>query len=107
MNTPNSTQNAEPANPDSKEYQFALEICNTSIKKHPNEPEVYVLRANAKSFLKDHKGAAKDYDSAIALDPENPKYYYKNSIEKSYQMDYDGAKADINRSIDLDRKSVV
>ena len=86
---------------DLKEYQFALEMCNTSIKKHPNEPEVYALRANAKSILKGHKGAAEDYGLAIALDPENPRYFYKNSIEKSYLMDYDGAKADINRAIAL------
>jgi len=83
------------------ENQFTIEMCDASIKRHSDEPQVFALRADAKSFMKDHKGAAEDYNSAIALDPENPYYYYHSSIEKSYLMDYDGAKADITRSIEI------
>jgi tetratricopeptide (TPR) repeat protein len=49
----------------------ALELVKPAFQKHPNEPELFVLRAVARAQLKDLSGAAADAEQATQLAPRN------------------------------------
>jgi tetratricopeptide (TPR) repeat protein len=49
----------------------ALELVKAAFQKHPNEPELFVLRAVARAQLKDLDGALGDAEHAVALAPKN------------------------------------
>ena len=47
---------------DRKQYEDIISYFTRAIEKKPNYPEAYFYRGNAKSDLKDYKGAITDYD---------------------------------------------
>lgn len=75
---------------------------NTLISWAPEDEEGYQLRAKAKEFLKDYRGAISDYDFAIRLDSLNPDLLVeRGNIKVKLKLNIDGIH-DFNQAISLD-----
>lgn len=65
---------------DSGRYEPALKEVTELIETGPALPELYDLRAQIHSELKNHRQAAEDFTEAIALAPQDPIYYHHRAI---------------------------
>lgn len=87
-----------------KDYNEALEKCNSAMKQYPDDYELYYWKGAIESDLGEHELAIKDLDKAIELKPDMSSLYVMRGISKSYLNDNDGAMSDFNHAIKLDPK---
>ena len=90
----------------SVDYELIKDICSNALSDNPNDIEAFLMRAEARFYLKEYFGAVEDYDSAIALNPDNADYYCNRSIVKYWLEDYKGAVADTTMAIKLQPDSI-
>jgi tetratricopeptide (TPR) repeat protein len=66
-----------------------------------------VDQGNAKSKMKDSKGAIADFTKAIQIDPKDEYIYYAREFAKENPEDHTGAIADYTKAIEIDPKNGV
>lgn len=76
------------------QYQEAADELTTVIANHPGRIDALVLRASARRFLNDLKGARDDVDRALMLDPTDPDGLLERGILRRLDGDDKGARAD-------------
>lgn len=86
---------------DQEDYAGARSAFDNAIALKKDDAELYILRGNARSRLKDSKGAIEDYSAAIAVKP-SARAYHNRGIVKKNTKDYDGAIADYTKAIATD-----
>ena len=73
-------------------YQFLLQ-------RNPQDPNVYSDRGDAKIFIKDYRGALKDFNQSIEIDPEYSTPYTGRAWVKYLTKDYNGAIQDSRKAL--------
>lgn len=86
---------------DEENYIGAKAAFDNAIALKKDDPELYILRGNARLQLDDIKGAVEDYTASIAIKP-SARAYHNLSIIKKNAKDYDGALADLTKAIETD-----
>lgn len=86
---------------DRQDYAGARSAFDSAIAQKKDDPELYILRGNARLNLKDIKGATEDYTASIALKP-SARAYHNLGIIKKNEEDYDGALAYYTKAIETD-----
>lgn len=79
---------------DENEYDRALQDFNISIKMNPNNPKVYINRANIYGLKKQFDLALKDYSKAIEMDKTDPQTFFNRAITYSFMKQFDKAAED-------------
>lgn len=79
-----------------------LQDANQAIVKDPQNISAYLKRAEAKTFLKDYKGAVKDCTQALKLDPKNIDARLMRVTAALEVEDYKGAIADTSEVIRIE-----
>ncbi|NJX16146.1 tetratricopeptide repeat protein [Tamlana crocina] len=82
------------------EYEEAIEDFNTVIKKVPNQPNTYILRAAAYRALENYEKAAQDYSTAIYIEPSADAFYNRGAFYMDIKY-YQQANDDLNKAIRL------
>ncbi|MDO6429052.1 tetratricopeptide repeat protein [Flavitalea sp. BT771] len=86
---------------DQADYAGAKSAFDSAIIIKKDDPELYILRGNARLQLKDIKGATEDYTASITLKPSARAYHNLGIIKKNAE-DYDGALTDYTKAIETD-----
>ncbi len=81
---------------------FLFLIFSSNIYSQALTAEEYVDSGNAKSDLKDYRGAIADYTKAIEINPNFADAYYNRGLAKADLKDYRGAIADYTKAIEID-----
>lgn len=86
---------------DQQNYTGARAAFDSAVALKTTDPEVYIMRGNVRSKLKDLPGALEDYSAAITLKP-SARAYHNRGILKKEQEDYTGAMSDYTKAIETD-----
>jgi Flp pilus assembly protein TadD len=76
------------------QYKEAAEVLSDVLGRQPNRVEALCLRASARRYLDDLKGAGEDIGRALELDPTYPEALVERGIIRRLQGDDAGARAD-------------
>jgi len=86
---------------DQQNYTAARAAFDSAVALKTTDPELYIMRGNVRSKLKDLQGALEDYSTAITLKPSARAYHNRGVIKKE-QEDYTGAMSDYTKAIETD-----
>lgn len=90
-----------------KDFKAAEQYFTCAIKQRPEEPNVYIFRADALMALGKNDAAIKDYTQVLKLDPNNAlAYYNRGTIYLSKDYDYKKALKDFDAVLVLAPKYV-
>lgn len=87
-----------------KQYNIALEKCNSALEKYKDEADLYYWRATILASLGKHKEALVDYDKVVSLKPKDTTALVMRGICKSELQDTEGAIADFNKALQINPK---
>jgi serine/threonine-protein kinase len=80
----------------------ARQAYDTAIALQPDDPTLYVRRAETERLLGDPQAAVDDYSRAVELDPQEPAYYAaRGSILRDDLGDAEGALEDHQHAVEL------
>ncbi len=82
------------------EYEEAIKDFNLVIKKAPNQPNTYMLRAAAYRALENYEKAAQDYTTAIYIEPSADAFFNRGAFYMDINY-YQQANDDLNKAIQL------
>lgn len=82
----------------------AIADYSKAITLSPDYADLYNLRGQVRSALKDPTGAIADYNKALKIDPQCAEVYYNRGYAKGNLKDYTGEVADYNKAISIDPK---
>jgi len=71
------------------------------LKLFSQEPDILLIKGNAKDELGDFTGAIKDYTAAIELNPDYAMAYFNRALTKRKIEDYEGALEDYSKAIEI------
>jgi tetratricopeptide (TPR) repeat protein len=90
-----------------KEFKAAEQYFSSAIKVRPEEPDVYIFRAEAYVALGKNDSAIKDYTQVLKLNPNNAlAYYNRGTIYLGKDYDYKKALKDFDALLLLAPKYV-
>ena len=93
------------SDPDFQRNEEAVADCTEAIRLHPDDPGLYLERAEARSRLGHLEDAITDYDRAIRLDAEDPAAYLGRCKARSELGRHEEAIEDFECLIELDPDS--
>lgn len=84
-----------------KQYNIALEKCNSALEIYKDEADLYYWRATILASIGQHKEALVDYDKVVSLKPQDSTALVMRGICKSELQDTEGAIADFNQALHI------
>lgn len=85
-----------------KDYAKAATICESIIKKHPNDPGVHFLLGASKQKMMQNQEALVSYQQAVALDPTMDKAWQQIGFIYRDRMDYQNAENAFLKATEID-----
>lgn len=86
----------------SKRYKSTIVLCSNLIISNPNRFDLYFLRGESYSELKEYTEAITDFDTIINQDPLHVIAFLKRGSAKLKLKDRQGAFADFKKALELD-----
>jgi tetratricopeptide (TPR) repeat protein len=84
----------------------ALEYFSRNLKLHPNDPQIYLDRANSYFISKSWDNAANDYSMSLDLNPDNSDAWLNKGISLLNEGKVEDACHDFRKSLRLGNKRV-
>jgi serine/threonine protein kinase/Flp pilus assembly protein TadD len=88
-----------------KEYVKAASICESIIKKHPDDPSVHFLLGASRQKMLRNQEALVSYQQAVALDPTMDKAWQQIGFIYRDRMDYQNAENAFIKATEIDSGS--
>lgn len=88
-----------------KDYAKAASICESIIKKHPNDPSVHFLLGASRQKMLRNQEALVSYQQAVALDPTMDKAWQQIGFIYRDRMDYQNAESAFIKATEIDSGS--
>ena len=83
----------------SNEYRAMLEAANALLASTPGDVQMLLVRAKAKSQLKDYDAAIADCNTALRLAPASASGFYQRGLNRLKMKQYPAAIADLTKAI--------
>jgi serine/threonine protein kinase len=88
-----------------KDYAKAASICESIIKKHPDDPSVHFLLGASRQKMQRNQEALVSYQQAVALDPTMDKAWQQIGFIYRDRMDYQNAESAFIKATEIDSGS--
>jgi serine/threonine protein kinase/Flp pilus assembly protein TadD len=88
-----------------KDYAKAASICESIIKKHPDDPSVHFLLGASRQKMLRNQEALVSYQQAVALDPTMDKAWQQIGFIYRDRMDYQNAESAFIKATEIDSGS--
>jgi len=88
-----------------KDYAKAALICESIIKKHPDDPSVHFLLGASRQKMLRNQEALVSYQQAVALDPTMDKAWQQIGFIYRDRMDYQNAESAFIKATEIDSGS--
>lgn len=89
-----------------KDRQQEIERATAVLRLNPNDVDAYIKRSQARSALRDYKGAGADYDQIIRLKPRDIPTRLTRAGLRYGLKDYKGAVQDYNEVLRINPKNI-
>ena len=83
------------------DFEGALEVCNSLLRKNRRSASGYVLRARLKIIKGLGKGAHADYDRAVKYSPQSPEPYFSRGLFFYARNQFSKARNDLSAGLEL------
>jgi serine/threonine-protein kinase len=88
-----------------KDYAKAASVCESIIKKHPDDPSVHFLLGASRQKMLRNQEALVSYQQAVALDPTMDKAWQQIGFIYRDRMDYQNAESAFIKATEIDSGS--